>query len=327
MRCFKLSYLLPVFIICLLCSCGRDTSTTPGASSIYFAWWDGQPPDYYEPLVIAVAPLGAEFLPEQYPNVPFSQDRDEYLAEIQDCYVEGATMVHILPVAASPDTIGSLFEWTWENYKYIIDEVAEYCPGMLICADISQASIALEDSIRAYQAVSFVTPIMGRYLYQGSWQGSDSSPVVQSWVSTWQAVNLKVIPFIVSPQQADFITRSLIQTNTLQSPCHFAIAIGWQDNTASTVDVFNTVINTLPDTSKFMVVCTESNPNELMGIAIAEGYHLRVGLKDAIYWPSGTYDPINSTVFLVQKAKELANQMNRPIATTSEAAIIMDSYR
>ncbi|NQS98009.1 MAG: 3-keto-5-aminohexanoate cleavage protein [candidate division Zixibacteria bacterium] len=323
----KLSFtLLPILAVIFIISCD-STTTTPGSAAVYFAWWDGEPPASYEPLVIAVAPLGGEFTAEEYPNVPFPQNREEYLAEIADCYEAGAVMAHILPVAGAPDTLGSLFDWTWDNYKYIIDYLVENCPGMLISADISESFSSLEDSLEAYTPVNFVTPILGRYLYDGVWIGSDSPASTAAWVSGWQSGGLKVLPFIVSPQQADFLVRSLVQSEYLQYPYHFPIAIGWEDNSASTVEVFNTVINTLPDTAKFIVVCTGENPNELMGLAIADGHHIRVGLKDAVYWPSGTYSPISSTAFMVQKAVELANQMNRSVATTSEAAVLMDAYR
>ncbi|MBC8278680.1 MAG: 3-keto-5-aminohexanoate cleavage protein [FCB group bacterium] len=319
--------LIPALIIALLViSCNRDTSTTPGTSAVFFGWWDGEAPANYEPLVIAAAPLGMEYLPNDYTTVPFPMNRNEYLLEIMDCYDAGASVVHIVPVAAEPDTVNSLFEWTWDNYIYIINYVRKNCPGMLICADLTQAAAQITDSLKADSAVTFVAPVYGRYLYDDVWTGFDIPSLDGVNIVGWQAAGVKVMPLIVSPQQADYFNLYLNQVY-LQSPMHFTIAIGWESNSASTEEVFNTIVATLPDTSKFMVVCTRDNPNELMGLAIAKGYHLRVGMKNAVYWPGNTYSPVPSSSFMVQKAVELASQINRDIATPEEAAIILDAYR
>jgi len=197
---------------------------------------------------------------------------------------------------------------------------------MLICGDLTQATGQITDSLKADSAVTFAAPVYGRYLYDGVWTGYDIPSLDGVDIFGWQAAGVKVMPTIVSPQQADYFNLYLTQVY-LQSPLHFTIAIGWENNSASTEDVFNTIAATLPDTSTFMVVCTRDNPNELMGLAIAEGYHVRVGMKDAIYWPGNTYSPIPSTSFMVQKAADLANQINRDIATPEEAAVILDAYR
>ena len=64
-----------------------------------------------------------------------------------------------------------------------------------------------------------------------------------------------------------------------------------------------------------------------MGLAIAEGYHVRVGMKDAVYWPGNTFSPVPSSSFMVAKAVDLAIQIGRDVASPEEAAGILDAYR
>jgi len=318
--------LLTILLMVLLSSCGRNSSTTPGTASVYFSWWDGVPPDSYEPLVIVAAPIGLELTADEYSSVPFPADRDEYLEEVIDCYNSGAAVVHLVPIGLEPDTAGSIFDWGWDNYTFIIDYVAENCPGMLIWADITSASSDIIDSLLADTSVSFVSPVLGRYLYNCEWSGSDAPAYNGAEINFWQSAEVKILPFIVSPQQADFISRYLL-VYYLQPPFHFNIAMCWENNTASTTDVLSAMINTLPDTSAKIIACTQEHPSELMGLAIAEGYHIAVGMKYAVYWPGDTFNPLTSTAFMVDKAVELAAQMNREIATPEEARQLLDAYR
>ncbi len=318
--------LLMSSIFLLLYGCGRESSTTPGSSTLYFGWWDGDAPDSYDPLIIIAAPLGPEIIPAEYPTVSFPADREEYLQAIVDCYDAGASVVHIVPVGLEPDTTEYLFDWDWNNYKFIIDYVVENCPGMLILADITDAGVLTQDSLKADSSVSFVSPIYGRYLFNDQWTGSDNPAENGASILDWQASGVKVIPFILSPFQADYLERYLVN-NYLQQPYHFTVAIGWEGNTASTPGVFDNIINTLPDTSIILTACTLENPNELMGMAIADGHHIIVGMKYAVYFPGDTYDPLSSSAYLVRKAVELAGQMNREIATPDQARMILNAYR
>ena len=315
-----------VFLVLFFINCGRDSGTTPGTSAVYFDWWDGTAPASYEPLVIIAAPVGEEYREADYSTVSFPQDRDEYLDEIVDCYDAGAQAVHLVPIGLEPDTSGSIFLWNWDNYKFIIDYVTENCPGMSIIADISKADGNLMDSLAADTSVSFVALIFGRYLYDGVWMGSDAPAANGAQVLYWQGNSVKILPMIVSPQQADYINRYLLPAY-LQEPYHFTLTIGWENNAASTADVFFAMVNTLPDTSTLIVACTKDHPTELMGLSVAEGYHLSVGLKYAVYWPGDTYSPVTSSSFMVSKAVELAVQMNRPLAALEEAKTILDAYR
>ncbi len=319
-------FLLAIILMVFFNSCGRDSSTTPGTASIYFDWWDEIPPASYDPLVIVAAPIGLELSYEEYPSVPFPADRDEYLDEVVECYNSGASVVHLVPIGLDPDTAGSMFDWGWDNYTFMIDYVTENCPGMLIWADIAGAGSDVVDSLIADTLVSFVSPVFGRYLYDGEWAGSDAPAFNGSEILYWQLADVKVLPFVVSPQQADYIARYLL-TSYLTAPFHFPIAIGWENNTASTPEVLSAMINTLPDTSTKIIACTQDNPTELMGLAIADGHHLVVGMKYAVYWPGDTFIPLSSTAFMVDKAVELAAQMNREIATPEEARILLDAYR
>jgi|GEM_PF-1630833 len=319
-------FLSTILFVVLLSSCGRDSSTPPGTASIYFDWWDQTPPASYDPLVIIAAPIGLELSSEEYPSVPFPADRDEYLDEVVDCYNSGASVVHLIPVGLEPDTAGSMFDWGWDNYTFIIDYVRENCPGMLIWSDITEAGSDIIDSLIADTAVSFVSPVFGRYLYEGEWSGSDLPAFNGSEILFWQLAAVKVLPFIVSPQQADFVIRYL-PGYYLTAPFHFAIAVSWENNTASSPQVLNAMIDTVPDTSVKIIACTQDNPSELMGLAIADGHHIVVGMKYAVYWPGDTFSPLASSAFMVDKAVELAAQMNREVATPEQARILLDAYR
>jgi 3-keto-5-aminohexanoate cleavage enzyme len=103
--------------------------------------------------------------------------------------------------------------------------------------------------------------------------------------------------------------------------------VGWEANTASEPEVLDAIYATLPSSCEKILVCNVDNASEIMGLAIAEGYHLRVGMKDAVYWPGGTSNPVSSTSYMVQKAVEVAGQLGRTIATPTQARTILGVYR
>jgi 3-keto-5-aminohexanoate cleavage enzyme len=99
--------------------------------------------------------------------------------------------------------------------------------------------------------------------------------------------------------------------------------VGWEDNTASAPEALEAIFLTLPDTCEKILVCNSDNASQIMGLAIAEGYHLQVGMKDAVYWPGGTTNPVPSTAYVVAKAIDVAGQLGRSIATPAEARTLL----
>lgn len=317
-----------ILIILMLtaASCGRNTSTTPGASTSYFDWWDGTSPASYDPLVIIAAPFGPDLDPAGYPTVNFPSQRSTYLNDIQDCYEAGASAVYVFPVAVNYEANGSYFDWSFENYSYIFTWISENCPDMVIGADISEAIPSTQALVLADTLVSFVSPVLGRYIYDGIWGGSSDPASIGGEIEAIEGYNVKVMPAIVSPQQADFMVQQILPAYLL-TPRHFALHIGWENNCASTEDMFNTIFATLPSDKDVIVVCNMDNPTELTGLAVAAGYHLVVGMWNTAYWPGGSYNPVSSNAFLVEKALDVAIQMSRDIATPEEAKTILGVYR
>lgn len=81
------------------------------------------------------------------------------------------------------------------------------------------------------------------------------------------------------------------------------------------------LVENLPDGAVFNTLATGRHQLPLTTLAILLGGHVRVGFEDNLYYAEG--ERAESNAQLVERTRDIAERLNRPVATPAQARSIL----
>ena len=267
-------------------------------------------------LIITVAPTGSVPRKKDTPHVPETPDEIAETAYL--CEQDGASIIHV-HCRDEDERPTSKFE----IFKEIVDKIRTRTK--LVVMTSTSGIAGATDADRA--APLKTRPEMGS-LTTGSlnFAGRKPSVVYMNTVETVAFLAKTMLENGIKPEieafDVGFIQqgRKLIEAGLVREPAHFQLVMGIDGGIPATPENLLHMRNQLPPTATYVVAGMSRMQLPMTTMAILLGGHVRVGLEDNLYLKKGV---LARNEELVARARHLAEDLQREVATPDEARTIM----
>jgi 3-keto-5-aminohexanoate cleavage enzyme len=310
-------------------------------SKPYKLTWDyGSPREYLRlhekfempPLIISCAITGGWQGKEANPNMP--ETPEEQAKAAFGAYEAGASVVHIHardPKKGYAEPIGDK-----DIYHDINKRVRELCPDIIINNTTGGGpTMSIEDRLQAaYAKPEMCSLNMGTLTMRGvnkarkpPLTGRDQDEYIESvfknTYSDTERFAKSMLELDIKPEMETFndgnwyLIQNLIDKQLLKPPYWVCLVLGMQGATQPTPwHLLNQTTFAPPDTM-FNIIGIGVHQVPLTTLAMILGMHVRVGMEDNVYYARGA--KVESNAQLVERAARIAKELNRPVATPTEA--------
>ena len=265
-----------------------------------------------EPLIITVAPTGAEVPPEQTPHLPYTAAMVGETAAA--CRAAGASMVHIH--GRRPDGRPTQDVETYRAFAEAVraksDLIVQFSTGGAVGMTPGERAVNLE--LRPEMAtLTCGTVNFGDDVFENPF------PVIRGILA-------RMREFDVVPELEIFDlghldnARRLEREGLLTFPRHVDIVLGVPGGAEGSVENLVDIVRRLPYGCTWSVAGIGRAQLPLAAAAIAMGGHVRVGLEDNLYYAKGR---LARNEELVARVARLAGELQRPVATPDEARSLL----
>ncbi len=287
------------------------------------------------PLIICVACNGGIQGKEANDVIP--ETADEIAASVGAAYDAGAAMVHIHARDPKDLTRGARNAQPWRE---VLGKVRERCPEIIINATTGGGpGMTMEErasSIEARPEVASLNlaPDMSRFHLKArlaplpnprpALEVDECIPFTYGLIHEFAALMKRhqVKPELeIYHSGCAWGVRYLIENDLVQKPYWIQTVMGYQTGSFPTVDNVLDLLRDFPQDALWL--CSAIGPYQLplTTLATLMGGHVRVGLEDNVYYARG--QKAKSNAQLVQRTVRIAHELNRPVATASQARSIL----
>ncbi len=267
-------------------------------------------------LIITVAPTGSVPRKKDTPHVPVTPD--EIAETAYRCEQEGASIIHVHG-RDEDERPTSRFE----IFKETVDKIRRRTK--LIVMTSTSGIAGQTDEERATPLKT--RPEMGS-LTTGSlnFAGRKPSVVYVNSEATIQFLAKTMLDTQIKPEieafDVGFIQqgKKLIDAGFVKEPAHFQLVMGVDGGIPATPENLIHMRSQLPTTATYVVAGMTRMQLPMTTMAILLGGHVRVGLEDNLYLKKGV---LARNEDLVARARHLAEDLQRDVATPDEARTIM----
>jgi len=286
----------------------------------------GGKPDMSTPVIITAALTGAATMRNQNPAVPYKPE--EFAEEAYKCWKAGAAMVH---VHARED--GGMATHEHARIKATYDAIKDKCPDLIVCLSsavgmgktaeqrISQI-VAIKPEMASLNTNTMNFGIVDRktgkifidYVFENTFT------MLQDFAKAMEANGVK--PEIECYDMGGLDNTLMIgKQGIFSDPMNFNFVWGVAGGQQFRTEAFIAMMNALPPKANFTTcgVGTDQYPCIMQSCIL--GGHMRVGLEDNIRMPNGAL--AKGSYEQVEVAVAIANALGRPVATPTEARLIM----
>ena len=267
-------------------------------------------------LVITVAPTGSVPRKKDTPHVPVTPDEIAETAYL--CEQEGASIIHVHCRDENERPTSR-----YETFKETVDKIRKRTKLVVMTSTSGIAGATDEDRAAPLRT----DPEMGS-LTTGSlnFAGRKPSVVYVNTVETIQFLAKAMLEKTIKPEIEAFDVgfvqqgKKLIEMGLVKEPAHFQLVMGVDGGIPATAENLIIMRNQLPPTATYVVAGMSRMQLPMTTMAILTGGHVRVGLEDNLYLKKGV---LARNEDLVGRARHLAEDLQREVATPDEARTIM----
>jgi 3-keto-5-aminohexanoate cleavage enzyme len=266
-------------------------------------------------LILTVATTGAMTTKDNTPHL--ATQPHEIAEEVLMAYEAGASIAHI-HVRTEDDKATMAVD----RFEKTVALVREKCPDIILNMT-SSGGLGFSDDERILPH-TILKPDMGTF-DAGSmnfYKGVFLNPPL-----FLEKLGAAYIEHGIKPEVEVFDAgmvwnaKRLLKDGFLKAPIHFQCCMhvhgGMEGNARNLVHL----VDSLPEGSTWSAFGCGPTADLIMAMAITMGGHVRVGMEDNVYLSKGVLAKHNSE--FIEKAKRVAVEFNRPIATPAEARQIL----
>ena len=266
-----------------------------------------------EPLIITVAPVGAETTKKQNPNVPYSPE--EIAQECYRAWNEGASLAHIH--ARNPD--GSSTQ-SPERYSQIIDLIKAKT-DMIIQVSVGGAiGMPIEERVGPLSLKPDMATLTCGTCNFGDGIFTNSQRDIEFFAKAMK--DSGVMPELEIFEVGMIETAKRLALKKLVNlPGHFDFVMGVPGAISGDPRNLTHLMSMIPEGSTWTAAGIGRHELPLGAMAIILGGHVRVGFEDNIYYSRGLKAKSNAD--LVSRMARLAEELGRPVAKPSKAREIL----
>ncbi len=266
-----------------------------------------------DPVVITVAPTGAEVTRDQTPHLPVTPE--EIAREVARSAEEGASVVHIH--ARQDDGRPTTDPGTLRRIADLIRERSDVVIGMSTGAEVGMSH---EDRLQVLDASPEIASLNCGSMNFGE-ELFDNPP------DLIRALAERMLEDGVRPELEVYdigmlsTAGRLLDDGLLSDPPLYNVVMGVRGGIPASARNLLSMFDNLPRPGPWSVTGIGRNQLPLTTVAAVLGGHMRVGFEDNIYYRRG--ELARSNAELVARARRIAEELGRPIATPTEARKIL----
>ena len=270
-----------------------------------------------QPAIITAAIVGAELTRDQQPYLPISPH--EIIAAAIECYEAGAAIIHIHVRDAEGNSTqdAAIFREVVEGIRARCNVITQVSTGGAVWMSADERLQSIE-----------CRPDMAT-LTTGSVNFGDSVFVNNRGLVETFARRLRdygIVPEIeiFDAGMLDEAMR-LLNIGLITEPLQFDFVMGVPGGIGAEPAHLMHLVRSLPPGSTWSVAGIGRHQLTLGAIALAMGGNVRVGFEDNIYYRKGQLAKTNAE--LVARIVRIANELDRPVATPSQAREMLQLER
>ena len=261
-----------------------------------------------DPLIITVAPVGAELTPDQTPNLAVTPAQLGAVA--RGIRAAGASLIHVHcrnDDGTNTHDIGR-FRAAYEAIRRESDLIVQFSTGGAIGMTPEERAEPLELGPEM-ATLTCGTVNFGDDVFENSF------PIMRGILAA-------MARYDVMPELEIFDlghianAKRLAAEGLLAFPAHADFVLGVPGALEATVENLVACVSALPTGCSWTVAGIGRQQLPLATVAIAMGGHVRVGLEDNIYYSKGR---LATNEELVARVVRVANELGRPVATPAQA--------
>jgi 3-keto-5-aminohexanoate cleavage enzyme len=286
------------------------------------------------PTIICLASNGAIQGKEYSEHLP--ETVEELADSVHAAYLAGASMVHLH--ARDPDRLWGAARNT-QTWVDLHRAIRDRCPDIIINDTTGGGvDLTMDERMACLEARPEVaslnlTPDMSRFTLKErpapllhprpAMEYDDCIPFTYGLVRRF-AVMMKergIKPEIELTHSGSVqVVNYLIGEGLLEPPYWIGTVMGYQTANFATVDSVLSLLADLPDGSIWLNMGIGQTQLPMIALALLMGGHVRVGLEDNLYLRRGLK---GTNADFVARAARLSQEMNRAVATPSEARAML----
>ncbi|GAC1572417.1 MAG: 3-keto-5-aminohexanoate cleavage protein [Candidatus Elarobacter sp.] len=261
-----------------------------------------------DPLIITVAPIGAEVMPDQTPHLPVTPAQlGETARAIR---AAGASIVHVHCRNDDGSNTHDVerFRQAYDAVRSASDLIVQFSTGGAIGMTPEQRAAPL--ALRPEMAtLTCGTVNFGDDIFENSF------PIMRG-------IAAKLREHGVTPELEIFDLGHLANAKRLAAegaiglPAHVDFVLGVPGALDASVENLVDCVRSLPPGCTWTVAGIGRMQLTLAAVAIAMGGHVRVGLEDNLYYAKGR---LATNEELVARVVRVAHELGRPVATPDQA--------
>lgn len=264
-------------------------------------------------LIITCAITGAETTKEQNPALPITPDEQAQTA--YECWKAGASIIHL----HVRDEQGRPSQAV-DRFKDTIEKIRKKCP---VVVQISTGG-AVGEKIENRAAPLALKPEMAS-LNTGSINFGDEVFLnlprdVEALASRMKQLGIRPEIEVYDFGMLEYSLK-IMNKGMIPNPSHFQFVLGTGHGISGEPRNLCRMADVLPAGCTWTAAGIGKYQLPVAAQSIVMGGHVRVGLEDNVFWSKGVLAKSNAQ--LVERVKELANILQRPVATVEEAREIL----
>jgi 3-keto-5-aminohexanoate cleavage enzyme len=266
-----------------------------------------------DPVVITVAPTGAEVTREANPNVPYTPQ--EIADEVVRAADEGASVVHIHArtdqgrPTTDPDVLGR-----------IRDLIRERCDVVIGMSTGAEVGMSHEERIRVLDAEPEIASLNTGSMNFGREVFDNHPTLIEALAKRMIADGIRPELEIYDVGMLGTAGR-LLADGLVPGPPLYNFVLGVPGGIAGSPENLLALLHNRPSPGPWTVTGVGRNQLPLTTMACVLGGHMRVGFEDNAYYRKG--QPARSNADLVARARRIAEELGRPAASPDEARRIL----
>jgi uncharacterized protein (DUF849 family) len=261
-------------------------------------------------VIITVAPTGPIATKADNPNLPTSPE--EIAVAVEGAYRAGAAVAHIHLRDADQRPTADL-----DIARRTMDLIAERCPILIQMSTGVGLSVPFEDREKLVELRPRMATLNPCSMSFGEGEFLNPPKGVRRLAARMRELDVKPELEIYDTGHLE-VCLSLLEEGLLAEPLQFSIVMGVRGGMAATPENLVTMVSRLPPGATWQIIAVGKANLQLTAIGLALGGNARAGMEDTLYLGRGRPAPGNLP--LVERAVQLARDLDRPILNVNEAA-------
>lgn len=269
-----------------------------------------------EPLIVTVAPTGGVHGKEAHPDLP--ETPEEVAEAAAACEEAGASIVHLHARRENGERAFSR-----GRFQELTEAVREATDDIVIQHSTGGTGVPLEERLeplRTDPAPEMASLDMGpvnRYQHLTS---ENPRATVDALFAEMRERGIKPEIEAFNPGHLNEVN-ALLERAEVDDPPYVNVLLGGGTLTVPHPRNLLNLVENLPDNAVFNTLATGRHQLPLTTMGILLGGHVRVGFEDNLHYRRG--ERAESNAQLVDRTREIARLLERPVATPDEAREIL----